>query len=319
MSDLRGERGFAMVAAAWLLVVLATVALDVSLRAREQRLATANALEEGRARAAALGGLDHARARLVRMLAAAPQLPGAAGGPEWIDPWRLVDTVLASEVALDGVRYRVRLRDVGARLHVNRATENELRRFFAAQAVDAARADEIAQSMLDWRDPDDFHRARGAEREYYLRQGVAVLPRNAPFASLAELRHVRGMTREVYERAAPHLTLAGTGEVNLSTADRAVLLALPGMTEEAVALLMRERVAGLRASSLFDLLPRLSAGSRQALERAMAELFPRVTHETRAVEARSEGRVEGSPVRVELRALFVRSDVGAVPLGRTGR
>ena len=316
MSDLPGERGFALVAAVWLLVVLSIVSLEFSLRAREQHLAAANAIEEERARAAALGGLEHARARLGRMLAEKPERAGSAPA-EWLDPWRHADTVLTQPTALDDVRYRLRIRDVGARLNLNLASEAELRRFFVALEVDAAQADEIAQSVLDWRDPDDFRRGRGAERDYYLRRGGAVLPRNAPFASLADLGFVRGMTREVLERATPHLTLAGTGQVNLATADRAVLLALPGMSEEAVGLLLRRRAQGLSAS-LFDLAPQLSAGARAALQAAMPELFPRTTEETREVEGWSEGWVEGSRVRVRLRALFVRGDLVGAPFPTAG-
>ena len=65
---MRNERGFALVAALWLLVALSSVAIHLSLRARDRRLAAANVAEETQARAAALSGLAHARALLTRRL-----------------------------------------------------------------------------------------------------------------------------------------------------------------------------------------------------------------------------------------------------------
>lgn len=301
----REEGGFALLAALWLLVVLSSVALEFSLQARERRLATANALEERRARAAADAGIEHARARLERLLARVEPLAAAADPQQLLDPWGRPDTLLAAPVALEDAQYRLTLYDAGARLNLNLASEEELRRFFAALRVDAARADEIAQSILDWRDADDSHRLRGAEAEYYLREQAPALPRNAPFVEVAELRYVRGVTEEIYTRAYPHLTLLGIGQVNLATAERPVLLALPGMSEEAVAVLLRSRVRGLRRSSLFELPQQLSGSARRMLEDAIPELFRRTTLETRELVVHSEGTIEGSPIRAQVEVLFI--------------
>ncbi len=50
---MRQERGFALLAALWILVALSTLSLEVSLVARQRRLAAANRLEEVQARVAA--------------------------------------------------------------------------------------------------------------------------------------------------------------------------------------------------------------------------------------------------------------------------
>ncbi len=296
---MRRERGFALIAALWLLVALSAITLEVSLVARERRLAAANTLEAAQARAAADAGLEHARARLAAVLQR-----GA------LDPWRWPDSLLAGETALgEGVaRYRVALRDVGAALNVNRATEAELRRFFVALRVDAGAADRLAQTIMDWRDPDDLRRARGAERADYLRDGAAVLPRNGPFQSVAELGSVRGMTPEILSLARPYLTPLGTGQVNLNAASRPVLLALPGIGEEAAGVLLRHQEAGRPLHSLAALSLELSSGGRAALEADMTSLLARAAFETREVEAVSDGWVEGSPVRARGRGLLVRAN-----------
>ncbi len=293
---MRQERGFALLAALWLLVALSALSLEVSLVARQRRLAAANSVEAVQARGAADAGLEHARARL-----AAAARSGA------LDPWRRPDSLLTAEVTLDDERYRVTLRDAGAALNLNRATDADLRRLLIALRVDAGQADRLAQAMMDWRDPDDLRRARGAERADYVGAGRAVLPRNGPFQSIGELGSVLGMTPEILERVRPYLTLLGTGQVNVNAAPRPVLLALPAIGEEAAGVLLRHQEAGRPLHSLADLSLELSSGARAALQAEMATLLGRVTFETREVEAASVGRVEGSPVRARARGLLVRA------------
>lgn len=301
------DRGFALVAALWLLVALSAVGLEFGLRARERRLAAANVLEGAQARAAAEAGIAHARARLDGLARRVEELRGSMSSSRPLDPWAQPGTLFPDSVSLDDVGYRITLRDAGAALDVNRASEEELRRFFSALRVDFGQADRLAQAIADWRDPDDLHRARGAERQHYLEEGLPVLPRNGPFQEMSELRYVKGMSGEIYEEAKPYLTLLGPGHVNLNGAERPVLLALPGMTEEAVAVLFRFRRQGRHVASLADLSNELSPPARKALEAEMTSLLSRVEFETREVEAVSEGWVEGSPVRARVEGLFVRS------------
>jgi general secretion pathway protein K len=301
------QRGFALIAALWLLVALSAAGLEVSLRAQERRLAAANVSEGARARAAALSGVEHARARLSRLLVDAEALAGPANAVHRIDPWGSPAGLLPEPVALEEARYQVHLRDAGAALNINRASEEEVFRLLLALRVDGGRAEEIAQSIMDWRDPDDLHRPRGAERDYYLRTGSPVLPRNGPFEDLSELVYVRGMTPAILERVQPYFTVLGTGQINLNAADRAVLLALPGIGEEAVAVLLRYRRSGSRIGSLAELSNELSSEGRALLSAEMARLMARTTTETREVEVRSDGWIEGGRVRAHVHALLVRS------------
>lgn len=306
-----GRRGFALVAALWLVVALSAVSLEWSLRARERRLATANLVDEARARALADAGVAHARARLEERLARAADPTRPVSPLFRADPWALPQVALADTVELEEGRYALELRDLGAALHLNRASEEELRRFFAALRVDAGRADRIAQAVLDWRDADDERRGRGAERADYLAEGSPVLPENAPFQRLEELRFVRGMTPEIYERARPFLTLLGTGQVNLNAAGRPVLLALPGITEETAAALVRLREQGRRLPNLEALPPLVSSGSRAVLLSDLARLRARAALETREVEVRSSGWIEGGPLRLRLVAVLARGGTSA--------
>ncbi|MEJ2218704.1 MAG: type II secretion system protein GspK [Gemmatimonadota bacterium] len=207
------------------------------------------------------------------------------------------------------------MEDAGARLDVNRADEAELRGLLVALHVDAGLADRIAQAIADWRDLDDLHRPRGAERDWYERAGRPVLPRNGPVESVAELRHVKDVSEPIYRQVAPYLSVDGTGRVNLTAAPRPVLLALPGIGEEVAGLIERYRTEPRLLPPLTQLEPELSPWAWTRLAANLPQLLSRTTTETREVRIRSVGRVPGSPVRVFADALVVRS-AGAAHLVR---
>jgi general secretion pathway protein K len=100
----------------------------------------------------------------------------------------------------------------------------------------------LLDAILDWLDPDNRQRADGAEAPYY---GALDRPydiKNGPFDSLSELRLVKGMTEQAFERLSPFVTVyprapKGITPVNINTADPIVLQALgdQGNISEAIA------------------------------------------------------------------------------------
>jgi len=310
--------GFALVAALWLLVALSAVGLEFGLRARARHLAAANTLEAGRAASAAAAGLADAQAVLAG-LAREPALPGHSDAGRWLDSWAQPQVLLLDTLQAGDARVRVRLQDTGAALNLTRATEDELRRLLVALRVDAGAADRLAQVIMDWQDADDFHRARGAERADYLAAGRAVLPANRPFDRIADLRYVMGMTPEIYRLLRPCLTLLGTGQVNLNAADRPVLLAFPGMTEQSVAVVLRRRSGSGPIRSLTELTNELPTGPRAELQAHLPELSARAAFETREVVAVADAWAEGSPVHVTATALFAKAGENAVLVWRSVR
>lgn len=95
---------------------------------------------------------------------------------------------------------------------------------------------DVAAAIVDWRDPDDKTTPGGAETGYYKTRSPYTC-RNAPFQFPEELYLVKGMTRELYEQAMPHLTLWGDGRVNWNTASPRILevMGLPGEDSRAIA------------------------------------------------------------------------------------
>jgi len=311
---MRRRRGFALVASLWLLVALAALGLELSLQARNRRLAAANVVEGTQARAAATAGVEEARARLSRLLqfSSAPALDPVT----IMDPWRGLPAVMPETLSLGSARAHVTLTDANASLNLNRASEAELRRLFVTLRIDAGDADRIAQAIADWRDADDLARPRGAERELYRREGLDAEPANAAFRRVDELRAVRGVTDEYYARMRPFLTVAGTGMVNLNAAPGPVLLALDGMTEEATWALRRAADAGRPIRSLQELQLALTAGARAAMQESLPALQSRAAFETREVEVTSDAWMDGTPVRARTTGLAVRAGRSAFLVGR---
>lgn len=307
MSTPRSRRGFALLTALALLTLTSVLALELSVTARARRLTAANAIEHAVARAAAQAGLEDARTRLLRSLIAAGQV-----GELVQDPWATAIALPIESVRLGDLRYDVTVRDAGELLHLNRATEEQLRKFLVALRVDAGRADRTAQAILDWRDGDDLHRTRGAERADYLRAGSAVLPENAPFPSGATLRHVAGIGDALYERIRPYLTVVGSGRVNLNTAGPAVLITLPGMSQESVDLVMRQRRRGHRIANVSTLTQQLSVGARRRLTEALPALMAASVLDTREVIVTSIASSLDGIERARAEALMVKDNGVAI-------
>ena len=84
----------------------------------------------------------------------------------------------------------------------------------------------LADAVVDWIDNDDIPRAGGAESSYYLSLPYAYRAKNDLFDTLDELRLVRGMTAERFEKIKPFATIYSSGRVNINTAPKEVLMAL---------------------------------------------------------------------------------------------
>jgi general secretion pathway protein K len=167
-------------------------------------------------------------------------------------------------------RLSYRLTDESARLNLNRANRDVLDRLLQEAGVEKSERDVIIDSIQDWRDPNEEHRLNGAESDYYLSLPVPYKSKNADFDSVDELLQVRGVTRELlYGRPdvpglAEHLTVFGTGAVNVNTASPIVLRAL-GFGQAEVDLLVGRRP--------YPDLSSLPPGLRRGNQRTSSDIF----------------------------------------------
>jgi hypothetical protein len=165
---------------------------------------------------------------------------------------QLVDTVDLGR----GTWCRAALEDVNAKLDVNLATPEALRLVLGN--------DTLVDALLDWRDADDVERPLGAEAAWYQAHGRRV-PRNGPLAAVSELRYVRGGDSASVAELERVLTTRGTGQLALNTAPLEVLLAIPGMTVEAVEVLRDFRLVNRSARDADEFIGRLSPPARSTL------------------------------------------------------
>lgn len=301
MSGRHDRRGFVLIAALGLLVAFSAVGLAVGMELWVTRLGAANAAEHAAALEAAHAGVAEIQSRLAH----------ARDAPE---AWAELDS-LADTVEVDDARAVVRVADLGTRLNLNVADEDELRRLFTALRIDVGEADRLAQRISDWRDGDDLRRGRGAEAAEYAGAGLPP-PRNASFERLIDLEAVFGMTAERYRRIRPYVTVHGTGRVNLNAAEPEVLRSLRGMSEGAIRVLRSRRAAGRPVASMSELLQLLPGDAREALLPEAPRLEGRVVFETREVEVVSEARLPASPMGARVRAVLARAGSQALVVWR---
>lgn len=308
VDSFRRRRGFALLAALWLVVAIATVALAFATESRERRAVALGASDRGAERAAALGGLAIARARLERVLREQRALGGAnASALRSSDPWLDADTLFRDTLDVGGVRVRVHVDEVSTRLLVNGAQEDELRNLISYVTRDYTAADDIAQAIADWIDLDDLARQRGGEHDDYVAEGRLVLPPNRSVRDVDELRDVRGMTPEIFAAIRPYLTTLGTGRIDVNNAPVAVLRAIPGMTDDVIARIMSARSAQRRIRTLSEI---VSGGPQSAALQAQIARRVTFTAAELLVSATVVGRADPRPQL--LQAVVQRTDPNTV-------
>lgn len=226
---MRGERGVALVLVLWLATLLMVVASSFIFASRADTLVMRNSMSMARAEAIA----DAAVSRAVFETSRTDNAP---------DMWRRDGVPV--EWAFDGGKVRLEIRDESAKIDVNTAADALLHGLFVSIGIAPDEAARLQDAILDWRDPDSLKRPNGAEESDYKAAGLAYKPANAPFQAIEELQLVLGMRPDIFRRVAPLITVhSRQSGVNPATASREVLLAIPGLTPEAVDrfLAMREQ------------------------------------------------------------------------------
>lgn len=308
---MRSRKGIALLTALALLVLISGAAIELTAAAKPRRIAVAAVLDRAELDAAATAGIEHARAVLSH-LTQVGAMQSLRDPTRVLDAWSAVDSMVLRSSLGDETEYRAELRDAGARLNLNTASEEQLRQCFIALRIDARRADRLAQAIADWRDADQLKRANGAERSDYLRDGRAVFPDDGPFAAVAMLRFVMGLNDSLYRIVLPYVSTFGSGRVDLNAAARPVLIGLPGMTEESVTALLRYRQHGRRVTDLNRFADELSPPARQRLRDAMQQLRAMTVLEPREIHVASESWRRGAITHVRIDAIISRDDEGRV-------
>ncbi len=152
---------------------------------------------------------------------------------------RALPRLKREKAELSGGQFSYRITDEEARLNVNTSPPDRVDRLLLTLGVDKEVRDTIVDSIQDWRDPDEAHRANGAESEdYYLKLPTPYRSHNANLESITELQQIKGVSPAIYIGSKDHpglvglVTVRSTGTVNMNTAGPVVLSALGLSTAE---------------------------------------------------------------------------------------
>ena len=214
----------------WGVTILSIIAAAFLADTRSQSGLTRNMLENAKAQALADAGIYRAVAGI---LSIDPAIAWRADGTRY-------------EMALGEGQVVITIFDEGGKVDLNRAQDRLLAGLFEVFDVPEEEASAIVDAMRDFADRDDDRRDAGAEDSDYSAAGLEWGAKDAPFESVEELQQVLGVSRPLYDRVAPYLTVhSGRAQINPVVAPREVLMAMPGLGEEQVeALLARREEAG---------------------------------------------------------------------------
>ena len=219
-----GRRGIAQLLVLWALVLLGTLALGFSLSMRTEAQAARNGVDDARAYFQARTGV----ARAAVLLATLP-----------------VDNVMRMEIAgREGdASYEVRVESESGKVDINLVSEEVLLEILRKGGLPDEEAESVRDAILDWKDPDDTPRPRGAEAPDYAQLQEPVRPRNGKILSVEELRYVKGVTPEFHQGFLSRVFTAdgNAPNVNFLRAPEAVLRSLPGVSPEAAAQIVARR------------------------------------------------------------------------------
>jgi len=187
------------------------------------------------------------------------------------------------------------LEDPAVKVNLNLADRSVLVTVLRAVLPRSAPVDSLVDALLDWRDPDREPRPFGDE------PGTA---RNGPLADVWELAYVRGFTDSLVARLVPFLTTRGTGAINVNAAPPEVLAALPGMSEEAIRMVIMHRGATPLPNA--DVLAGLlSSSARRALLANYPEFVRSAVFAAPQLVGTVIGRVRGTPITARVTLTMV--------------
>ncbi len=184
-------RGVALIAVLWIVALLTVIGAGFALDMRTETTLTQELLAGARARAAAEAGVFRGIWELLK--------------PDRRRRWRAD----GSERRWSFRSYRViiALQDEGGRIDLNSGSPQLLGALLEANGVEDERRAALVDAIQDWRDADDARGVNGAEDPEYQAEGRAAGAKDGPFNTVAELQQVLGMSRRLYQRIAPALTI----------------------------------------------------------------------------------------------------------------
>ena len=194
---LKSERGVALFLVLWVMALLTVIAGEFCYAIRTEVNITRNFKEETQTYYIAVSGLFWAIGELVVNEYVPRQVKVPDGKEEQENIiWRINADIPA--LPFGEGQFKVERENESGKVNLNRAGGPLLKMMLNNFEIGDADKNIIVDSIMDWRDKDNFHRANGAEDEYYLSLPQPYKSKNGDFTSIEELLLVRGVTPEIF-------------------------------------------------------------------------------------------------------------------------
>ena len=184
----------------WVMAILSVVALEFSFAMRTEITITKNHKEDLQRYAMAEGGVQRAITELIYKHDARVQQSRKTLSLEEIPPeqreW--VADGRSHTLLFDQGSCEIRIMSEAGKININMVSEFLLRKVIGQLGPEGEANDVVVDSVLDWRDTNDFYRANGAENDYYLSLKEPYYCKNGNLDSIEELLLVKGVTPNLY-------------------------------------------------------------------------------------------------------------------------
>jgi len=181
------RKGSVLIVTLWILAILSLLGIQYSLTARLDTCIVREGEGGWRDYFHALEVLECAKAMLLY----------SQGREEGDRPLLFPDGV-ARRLEFPWGKAEVAVEDEEGKVNLNTAPRGEIYSVLVQVGVDEYQADIIADSILDWRDPDRLVRVNGAEEGFYEGLPHPYRPADGPFKVLTEMLLVRGVTYSLF-------------------------------------------------------------------------------------------------------------------------
>jgi general secretion pathway protein K len=183
--SMRTEKGGALLTVLWLSAALAAIAVSVSTSVRSETDRVASAADGLRAWYLATGSVE----RGIQWMLWGDSVRNPDGSPRWSPNLPRLNLRFPSGDAV------VELIPESAKLNINGANRDELVRVIQVVSGDPEKAQQIADAIIDWRQPTA---SPTVFDQYYFSLAPTFHARHASFEEIEELLLVRGMTPELF-------------------------------------------------------------------------------------------------------------------------
>lgn len=199
-SAVRNSKGVALIMVLWVIAVLSVIALEFTFAMRTELNLTRHYQEEVLLSAHSRGGVQRAIAELVYKHD--PRIQQLRKGlkieeiPEEKREWMADGRPYL--LPYDRGNCEIRVMSEAGKVNINSVSDATLRKIITQMGLEGEERDVVTDSILDWRDPDDFYRLNGAENDYYQSLKEPYRCKNGPLDSIEELLLVRGVTPALF-------------------------------------------------------------------------------------------------------------------------